>query len=236
MRDLGQRMHPGIGAPGAEHGDASRRRTGDRGFQRLLDRQPVRLALPADEAGAAIFDRQLVAGHGSTVPGGSAKPRRKAGRVERARGPARCSRSGRNTPSPQATDRRSSSTVPGGAGGGLAGRLRRRAPGCARRALENRRRATGRRRAPGAPARPPAGASRAGPRRGAASRRRSTPSPAAAARASVPRATPSSASTISRAPSAARRSAELRRRSSSGRSASPPAAASGRCRAPRPSA
>ncbi len=40
--------------------------------------KPVRLALPADETGAAIFDRQLVAGHGRRVPGGSAKPRRNA--------------------------------------------------------------------------------------------------------------------------------------------------------------
>src|SRR5215469_17213517 len=75
-------------------------------------RGPVRLPLPADQSTPIIFDRQLVAGHGSTVPGAIGKPRKKAGASSGAR-PGRCTRSNRKTPSPQATDKCSSSTVPG---------------------------------------------------------------------------------------------------------------------------
>ena len=68
MRRLAQRMNAGIGAAGAMHDDRLAAEALDRLFEDLLHREPVRLALPADEAGAVIFERQLVAGHGSTVP------------------------------------------------------------------------------------------------------------------------------------------------------------------------
>ena len=113
MGDLAQRMDAGIGAAGAmdRHGLAAKLR--DRGFERLLHRQPLRLALPADEPGAVIFDRQLVAGHGNKVPAGIGQPRRNAAASSGAR-PGRCSLNGRSAPDPQAIDSRSSSTVPGG--------------------------------------------------------------------------------------------------------------------------
>src|SRR6516162_7040093 len=112
MRILTERMHTGIGAPGAVDGDPLAAKPTDRSFERLLHRQAVCLPLPAGEPGAVIFDRQLVAGHGSTVPAAIGKPRRKAAASSAAR-PGRCSRNGRNAPSPQAIERLSSSTVPG---------------------------------------------------------------------------------------------------------------------------
>src|SRR5439155_26719884 len=102
------------GAAGAEHRQALAAKPLDRGFQRPLDRQAVRLALPADKTGAVIFDRQLVAGHGNWVPAGIGKPRNNAAASSRPR-PGRRNLSGRNTPAPHATASRSSSTVPGGA-------------------------------------------------------------------------------------------------------------------------
>ncbi len=63
MRDLAERVHAGVGAPGA----AERRRfagqTVERLLDRLLHRAPVRLALPADERSAVILDGQLEARH-----------------------------------------------------------------------------------------------------------------------------------------------------------------------------
>src|SRR5208282_3238370 len=115
MRDLRQRMDPGIGAAGAMHGDALAAEALGGGFQDFLHRKPVSLALPADQAGAVIFERQLVAGHGRIVPGGMAKPRRKAWDSSAAR-PARCNRTSRSASWPQAIARFPSSTVPGGAG------------------------------------------------------------------------------------------------------------------------
>ncbi len=41
-------------------------------LQRLLHRRAVLLALPADEPAAVIFEGELEAGHGRTVPAGSA--------------------------------------------------------------------------------------------------------------------------------------------------------------------
>src|SRR5258705_5076366 len=111
MRALTERVHARIGAPGAVDGDPLAAKAGDRGFERFLHRQTVRLALPADEPGAVIFDRQLVAGHGRTVPAAIGWPRRKADTSTAAR-PGRCTRNGRKTPSPQAIDSCSSSTVP----------------------------------------------------------------------------------------------------------------------------
>src|SRR6185312_14936136 len=95
MRDLRERVHPGIGATGAVHNHALAAEFCDRVFERGLHRYPCGLALPADEAGAVVLDRQLVAGHGSTRPGGTANPRRKASASCAAR-PARWRRSGRN--------------------------------------------------------------------------------------------------------------------------------------------
>src|SRR6516162_9208498 len=112
MSGLRQRMHASIGASGAMYRDALAAELGDGGFERLLNRWPVGLPLPAGQSTAVIFDRQLVAGHGSTVPGAIGKPRKKAGVSSGAR-PARCTCSNRKTPSPQATDKCSSSTVPG---------------------------------------------------------------------------------------------------------------------------
>ena len=101
MRGLRQRMHTRIGAPRPVDRGSFPAETGDRGFEGPLDREPVPLPLPADQPGAVIFDGQLVAGHGRTVPGAIGKPRRKAGASSGAR-PGRCSRSNRSTPSPQA--------------------------------------------------------------------------------------------------------------------------------------
>src|SRR5208282_5731449 len=111
---LRQRVDPGIGAAGAVDGDALAAEALNSGFQDFLHRKPVSLALPADQAGAVIFERQLVAGHGRIVPGGMAKPRRKTEDSSAAR-PARCSRISRSAPWPQAIARVPSSTVPGGA-------------------------------------------------------------------------------------------------------------------------
>ena len=61
-----------IGAPGGENTHALAREPLDRRLDRFLDRAPVVLALPADEARTVVFQRQLVAcGHeaSSSVPG-----------------------------------------------------------------------------------------------------------------------------------------------------------------------
>ena len=233
MRDLRQRMDAGIGAPGAMHRDASRRRTASTASSSAcLHREPVRLALPADEAGAVIFDGQLVAGHGSTVPGGSAKPRRKAAASMRAA--ARPLQPRRAQRAVAAGDRQAlvehrARAAP------LPSRLdvgRQHADALAA-AARTRRRATGRRRAPGARART-AGrrqSSRASSRRsfgGVGDARRPAAAAAPARRAPARRAprrsacAPSAASVVGQA-AGGRRPA---------RSASPRAAASGRCRAP----
>src|SRR5215831_9116974 len=112
MGALAERVHAGIGTPRTVDGDPLAAKPRDRGLERLLHRGAVRLPLPADQAAPVIFDLQLVAGHGSTVPAAIGKPRRKAAASSGMR-PGRCSRNGRNTPSPQAIDRASSSTVPG---------------------------------------------------------------------------------------------------------------------------
>ncbi len=65
MGDLAERMHAGIGAPGAEHGDAFAGKSRDRFGQHALHRDAVVLCLPADKRRAVIFDGELVAGHGN---------------------------------------------------------------------------------------------------------------------------------------------------------------------------
>src|SRR3546814_15200918 len=74
MRAHPQRMHPGIGSPGSvDHrfllGDRARRV-----LDRLLDAWPVRLALPAHEGRAVIFDGEREPRH-KWVPAGIGKPR-----------------------------------------------------------------------------------------------------------------------------------------------------------------
>src|SRR5262245_3256426 len=112
MRALRQRVHARISPPGAVYGDPLAAEFCEGVLQRCLHRDAFRLALPADQAAAVVLERQLVAGHGSIVPAGSAKPRSSASASIAPR-PARWTRSGRSTRSPQAMDRRSSSTVPG---------------------------------------------------------------------------------------------------------------------------
>ena len=67
MRALRKRVHPRIGAPGTMDGDPLAAEARDRSLERFLHRGAVRLALPADQPPAVIFDRQFVAGQGSTV-------------------------------------------------------------------------------------------------------------------------------------------------------------------------
>src|SRR3546814_13995624 len=82
----------------------------DRCLQGRLHRGAVGRALPADEVGAVILDGDLVARHGSTVPAGSAKPRKKAS-IGIGALPARCTVSSRSAPGreplPPAPDRKS---------------------------------------------------------------------------------------------------------------------------------
>ena len=63
MRDLSQRMHPGIGAAGAVHAHPLAADRLDRVFQRALHRRAIVLQLPAAERRAVIFDDEFVAGH-----------------------------------------------------------------------------------------------------------------------------------------------------------------------------
>ena len=63
MRDLAGGMDAGIGAPGG--GDAGRGRIerAQGGLDRLLHRRLPRLALPAGEAAAMVFDLQRISRH-----------------------------------------------------------------------------------------------------------------------------------------------------------------------------
>ena len=69
----------------------------------------VLLALPADEGAAVIFERQLVAGHGSSRAVRHRRSRAGTRRRSWRACPARCTSVGRSAPSPQAIVRRSSS-------------------------------------------------------------------------------------------------------------------------------
>ena len=64
MGHLSQGVDPGIRAPGAEKGHRFAAELLDRLFQRLLDAEPVVLALPTDKASAVVFDADFVAKHG----------------------------------------------------------------------------------------------------------------------------------------------------------------------------
>src|SRR3569623_440333 len=82
MRDLPQRMHPGIGPPRAMHAHAAARHRRHRVFQRALYRRAVVLKLLAAKWRAVIFDDELVTRHQIIASGGaSGVPRRKSGAV-----------------------------------------------------------------------------------------------------------------------------------------------------------
>src|SRR3954453_22931189 len=77
MRDLPQRVHAGIGAPGAMNANVFAANRLDRLFHRALDRGAVFLDLPAAERAAVIFDEQSISGHQLSRAGGlSGVPRR----------------------------------------------------------------------------------------------------------------------------------------------------------------
>src|SRR5437899_1476353 len=59
VRNLTQRMHPGIGAARALHAHLLATECLDRGHQRALHRGAVVLDLPADEWPAVVFDGEL---------------------------------------------------------------------------------------------------------------------------------------------------------------------------------
>src|SRR6516162_3889728 len=77
MRRLAERVDAGIGAPGAVNAHHRAAELLDRALENLLHGKAIRLALPADEPGPVIFEGQLVAGHGRSVPRETAWPRRK---------------------------------------------------------------------------------------------------------------------------------------------------------------
>src|SRR3990172_12713068 len=58
MRDLLQRMHTGIGAPGSDYGNMSVGNAAQGSLQRILHRMPPCLALPAKKLAAVIFQPQ----------------------------------------------------------------------------------------------------------------------------------------------------------------------------------
>src|SRR5437763_7449406 len=113
MRDLGQRVHTGIGAAGAVNADVLAADRLHRLFKRTLNRRAVFLDLPATERRAVIFNHQFVAGHQLSRAGRlSGVPRRNSSAFIGAL-PARCSSRIRMAPSLHATARRSSSNSPG---------------------------------------------------------------------------------------------------------------------------
>ena len=63
MGDLGERVHPGIGAPGPGDRWRVRLQFAERRFQRLLHGRLVFLPLPADERPAVILDFECVSWH-----------------------------------------------------------------------------------------------------------------------------------------------------------------------------
>ena len=66
MTDLPERMHAGVGAPGAVHAHLLPAERLDRGCQHALHGGAVVLDLPADERPAVILDGELVTGHDGT--------------------------------------------------------------------------------------------------------------------------------------------------------------------------
>src|SRR5438552_1175151 len=60
MRDLGERMHAGIGAASTGYGDGFTRQLPDRVLERRLHRRPVLLSLPTGKWAAVIFQRETI--------------------------------------------------------------------------------------------------------------------------------------------------------------------------------
>src|SRR3546814_1405526 len=112
MGDLAEGVDAVIGASGPLHQHRRAAEAVDRLLEGRLHRRAIGLALPADEAGPVVLHDDPVTRHGSTVPTGSAKPRRKAAVAIGSR-PARCTVTSRRAPRPQAMVPASSSTVPG---------------------------------------------------------------------------------------------------------------------------
>ena len=66
LRDLGRGVNAGVGAAGDGAGDGRAVvQSGGGGFQHFLNRQPGRLALPADERRTVVFQTGGPSGHGS---------------------------------------------------------------------------------------------------------------------------------------------------------------------------
>ena len=116
MRDLAERMHAGVGAPGTGNNDALAGEGRDRVGEHALHRNAVVLRLPADKRRAVIFDGEFVAWHldchSTRVPGAIGVPRKNSSAGIGCR-PARCNSRSLTAPSPHATVSWSSSTRPG---------------------------------------------------------------------------------------------------------------------------
>ena len=70
VRDLAHRMYARIGAAGPVHAGALAAKGEKRVFQHFLDRDAVRLPLPADKRAAVVFESELVARHAVRGAGG----------------------------------------------------------------------------------------------------------------------------------------------------------------------
>src|ERR1041384_975676 len=115
MRDLAERMDPGIGAARALHHRLLAAEGLDRRHDDALHRQVLVLQLPADERRSVILDDDLVAWHGcqlSAAPTLIFAPRRNSS-ARIGLPPAFCNSTIRTAPVSQAMVRGSSSTVPG---------------------------------------------------------------------------------------------------------------------------
>ena len=62
-RDLAERVHAGIGPPGAVHGDRRALEPRERVLEQPLDRLALGLPLPADEPRAVVREGQLQRAH-----------------------------------------------------------------------------------------------------------------------------------------------------------------------------
>ena len=116
MAYLSNRVHAGVGAPGAAYSHPLAAKAFACRGQHSLHARSVVLDLPADEGPAVVFYRQLIAGHEAAqliqTPGRTGLPRRKSCAFIAAR-PARCNWRMRIEPSRQAMVRSLSITVPG---------------------------------------------------------------------------------------------------------------------------
>src|SRR3954451_14769592 len=99
MRAHRQRVHSGVGAPGGDELAILAGHALKRFLERLLDRRPMVLALPAHERPAVIFDGQPPTGHLRIVPLGIGKPRSSSSALIGPR-PARWTLTARMAPSP----------------------------------------------------------------------------------------------------------------------------------------